>query len=48
MRNFSKVFLIIRTRMDLKIMSMTDILNEGNKYSDTIFYIPADAKMDGL
>ena len=48
MRNFSKVFLIIRTRMDLKIMSMTDILNKGDEYSDTIFYIAADAKMDGL
>ena len=48
MRNFSKVFLTLRARMDLEFMSMTDILNEGNKYSDTIFYIAADAKMDGL
>ncbi|MCK5013662.1 MAG: hypothetical protein KAS66_07570 [Candidatus Omnitrophica bacterium] len=48
MKNYSKVFLIVRARMDLKFMSMTDILNVGDKYSDTIFYIPADAKMDGL
>ena len=48
MRNFSQVFLSSRDRIDFEFMSMTDMLNEDYRSVDTVFYIPADAKMDGL
>ena len=52
MTNYSKVYLLTHKRQDFRIHSMTDNRNgEGEyeyEYSDTIFYIPADAKMDGL
>ncbi len=48
MRNFSKVFLLTHTRMNFQVLSMTKNRSEDYEYVDTAFYIPADAKMDGL
>ena len=52
MRNYSKVYLLSRERNDFRVHSMTDNRNGEDEYeyeySDAIFYIPADAKMDGL
>jgi len=48
MRNFSKVYLSINDRHDFQAMSMTDSLERRDRNSNTTFYIPADAKMDGL
>ena len=50
MRNYSIVYLNIHARQNVHFKSMGDI-RKGIKYIgyiDTIFYIPADAKMDGL
>ena len=50
MRNFSKVYLKTHGRQDFNFTSMEKIRkgDEDIGYVDTIFYIPADAKMDGL
>jgi len=50
MRNFSKVFLLTHKRQDFHFVSMTENRSDVDQYEyiDTIFYIPADAKMDGL
>lgn len=50
MRNFSKVYLKTHTRQDFHFTSVEEIKKniEDIGYVDTIFYIPADAKMDGL
>ena len=50
MRNYSKVYLNTRARQDFHFTSVEDIKNhiEDIGYVNTIFYIPADAKMDGL
>ncbi len=52
MRNYSKVYLLSRTRQDFQLYSMTNNRSgEGEdkyEYSNTVFFIPADAKMDGL
>ena len=51
MRNYSKVYLLTHKRQDFKVHSMTDNRSDdeyGYERVDTIFYIPADAKMDGL
>ena len=52
MRNFSTVYLRSHKRQDFRVSSMTDNRSGEDEYEyeyiDTIFYIPADAKMDGL
>ena len=48
MRNFSTVYLSSRGRHDFEFASMTRQRSDDGGYSDTIFYIAADAKMDGL
>ena len=52
MRKYSKVYLLSRKRQDFRVHSMTDNRSGEGKYeyeyTDTIFYIPADAKIDGL
>ena len=47
MRNYSKVYLGIRVRINFEINSMTKT-KRTSLQNDTIFYIPGDAKMDGL
>ena len=48
MRNFSKIWLFNRKRIDFKYTSMNEIRDVKIGYIDSVFYIPADAKMDGL
>ena len=50
MRNYSKVYQKIHSRQDFHYTSMEEIRkgDEDIGYMDTVFYIPADAKMDGL
>lgn len=51
MTNFSKVYLLSRRRTDFTVSSLTELLDEEDRdggYITTIFYIAADAKMDGL
>ena len=48
MRNFSTVYLSSRERHDFTFASMAEQRSNDDEYSNTIFYIAADAKMDGL
>ena len=48
MRNFSTVYLLSQERHGFEFASMTRQKSDDGGYSDTIFYIPIDAKMDGL
>ena len=48
MKNFSKVYLSSRERMNFQCVSMTEQRSNDNGYIDTVYYIPADAKMGGL
>ena len=48
MRNFLTVYLLSRKRHDFEFASMTEQRSNDSEDSNTIFYIPADAKMDGL
>ncbi len=48
MRNFSKVYLSLRFRHNFHSLDMTGALNNDGVYVENTFYIPIDAKMDGL
>ena len=47
MRNYSKVYLDINDRLDPIVSSMSH-MRENNPSIFNVYYIPRDAKMDGL
>lgn len=50
MRNYSKVYLMAHRRNEFDVTSITEMIkNETvNHFITNIYYIPADARMDGI